>query len=112
LASGRSLYLPSGEYHNVGGQLSPILELDARLRETFDLAVGLEFDLPLGDELATSSIFMKNLYTSAMKDEQTNLGNTLLVYSTLTIQTQCPEYPNSCGTQPCATIPKAPYFYV
>ena len=49
--------LPSGEYHDVGGQLGPILEFDARLRETFDLAVGLQFDLPLGDELATSGIF-------------------------------------------------------
>ena len=72
MESGKRCSLPSGEYHDIGGQLSPILELDTRFREAFDLAVGLQFDLPLGNELAASGIFEEFTHEAQWKiDEQT-----------------------------------------
>lgn len=50
-------HTPSGKDDDVRRELAPVLELDARLCETRDLAVVLELNLPVRDQLARSNVW-------------------------------------------------------
>ena len=49
-------YVPSGVHDDVGLELAAVVELEASLREALDLAVVLDLDLAVDDQLARAHV--------------------------------------------------------
>lgn len=86
--------VPGGENHHVRRQLASVLELKPRLGELSNLAVVLNLDLPVDDELARADVYIIVTRWIGTKNERcTHRYNTRLRDPTRTAQTQSPAFP-------------------